>query len=169
MEEKRECTACKSVDLIAFSLPRTDHTLHCAGHGRFDLFLSFSLVFSSSSFLFLSLHLLLRLALSYSDHLPPLSPYRRTDRKKEERGGRRPEKRGKTRTRSERESCRGLGDKLIVDVRHAPPPPLTLSLSFSLSLVRPTDRQTSRPNDTLTPKCQSVGAADTTCRVELNG
>lgn len=132
-------------------------------------YFSLFLFLSSSSFLFLSLCLLPYLALSCPDRSPPLSPYRRADREKKERGGRRPEKRGKTRTRSERESCRGLGDKLIVDVRHAPPPPsLPISLSFSLSLVRPTDRQTSRPNDTLTPKCQSVAVVLLILLVEWN-
>lgn len=135
-------------------------------------YFSLFLFLSSSSFLLLSLCLLPHLALSCPDRSPPLSPYRRADRK-EEGGGRRPEKRGKTRTRSERESCRGLGDKLIVDVRHAPPPlppspSHPISLSFSLSLVRPTDRQTSRPNDTLTPKCQSVAVVLLILLVEWN-
>lgn len=48
-----------------------------------------------------------------------------------------PRKEGK-RERGPRGKVARVGDKLIVDVRHAPFP-------------RPTDRQTSGPNDTLTP------------------
>lgn len=119
---------------------------------------SLFLLFSSSFFLFLSLCLLPRLALSCPDRSPAPSPLcppivGRIARK-EERGGRRPEKRGKTRTRSERESCRGLGDKLIVDVRHAPPPPLALSLFPSL--CPSSDRQTDRPADRMTPSPRSA-------------
>lgn len=115
---------------------------------------SLFLFFSSSSFLFLSLCLLPRLALSCADHSAPSVPLRQADREKEEGGGRRLEKRGKTRTRSERESCRGLGDKLIVDVRHAPPPPFSLSLFPSLGLS--SDRQTDRPADRMTPSPRST-------------
>lgn len=119
--------------------PRTDHR-----------YVALVMVVSTHSSLFIlfSLSFFLRLSLSvFSISLtfaPSVSPYRQADREKEVGGGRRPEKRGKTRMRSERESCRGLGDKLIVDVRHAP------SLSLSLALFprppsptdRPTDQQT---------------------------
>lgn len=138
----------------SYSPSRTDHryvALVMVVSTCFSLFLFFS---PRRPFLFLSLCLLPHLALSCPDRLPPLSPYRRADRGKEVGGGRRPEKRGKTRTRSERESCRGLGDKLIVDVRHAPPPPLALSLFPSL--CPSSDRQTDRPADRMTPSPRSA-------------
>lgn len=140
-------------DCRSYSPPRTDHR-YIALVMVVSTCSSLFLLFSSSSFLFLSLCLFPHLALSCPDRSTPLSPYRRTDREKEEGGGRRPEKRGKTRTRSERESCRGLGDKLIVDVRHAPPPPLTLSL-FPF-LCPSSDRQTDRPADRMTPSPRSA-------------
>lgn len=129
--------------------PRTDHryvALVMVVSTHFSLFLSCS---PRRSF-FTSHSVFFSISLTFASSI---SPYRIARRRKE--GGRRPEKRGKTRMRSERESCRGLGDKLIVDVRHAPSRslylsfylPLSLSLFLALSLSlsptdRPTDQQT---------------------------
>ena len=156
--------------------------LDCAGHGCFDSSPSHSLLLCYRTFFLLFYHDLLSLSLSFSlsvslsltEYNPHLSPLlsengpsfrgskkeeRKTDRGKEiaSEGSRErvddPRKEGK-RERSPRGKVARVGDKLIVDVRHAPLPQAN----------RPTDQQTEwHPHpDQLPP------TVDTLPRLELN-